>query len=467
MPKRAFRGAQARRWSEARQPAHNSSAGEKLRRAQRGAGRGTALASALAMLGLVLTAGGARGAYQAGVLERVAELPALRGRPSPFRIVAGASAGAINGAMIAARGERFAPAAQALAQVWRSLHAQRVYRADLAAIACAAAGLGRDLALGGLTGSTVTSGLLDASPLAETLRGAFPARGVANAIRRGDLHAVAISATSYHSGRSFTFVQGRRGHAVWQKSRRVVLPVTLTHRHILASAAIPGVFRPVSLSTPAGEAWFGDGGLRLVAPLSPAIRLGARHVLAIGVRSTSAASVLAREEADSAPARAPGRRLASPPLAQVFGVFMNAIFLDHLDADVDHLRRMNALVAQHDARALAAHDEGIRHVEPLVLGPSEDLALIAKRFEHRLPRALRFLLAGLGTPDAQSADLNSYLLFDAAYTETLVDLGRRDAEKRIDEIEAFLAAAGALDKRAQPRRRAAPPLARVVAAVPA
>ncbi len=407
------------------------------------------------MLGLVLTAGGARGAYQAGVLERIAELPALRGKPSPFRVVAGASAGAINGAMIAARGERFAAAAQALASVWRTLSAPRVFRSDLAALSRSAAGIGRDLALGGLLGTTVTSGLLDTAPLEETLREAFPPRGIANAIRRGELHAVAISATSYHSGRSFTFVQGRRGHAVWQKSRRVVLPTTLTHRHVLASAAIPAVFNPVALQTPAGEAWFGDGGLRLVAPLSPAIRLGARHVLAIGVRSASAASVLAREEADSAPARDGGVRLACPPLAQIFGVFMNAIFLDHLDADVDHLRRMNGLVARHGSAALAASEEGIRHVEPLVFGPSEDLALIAKRFEHRMPRVLRYVMGGLGTPDAQSADLGSYLLFDAAYTETLVDLGRRDAEARIDEIEAFLHAAGALDGGAsKPRRRA-------------
>jgi NTE family protein len=409
------------------------------------------------MLGLVLTAGGARGAYQAGVLERIAELPVLRGRPSPFRIIAGASAGALNGAMLAARSERIAPAARALAQVWRSLHSARVFRSDALSLLCGAARLGGDLALGGLLGRTVTSGLLDESPLEATVREAFPPRGIARAIQRGDLHAVAIAATSYHSGRSFTFVQGARGHAIWQKSRRVVLPVTLTHRHVLASAAIPVVFRPVALETPGGEGWFGDGGLRLVAPLSPAIRLGARHVLAIGVRSNGAASVLAREEAGASP-----RRLASPPLAQVFGVFLNAIFLDHLDADVDHLRRMNGLVATRAGRALAAHDEGIRHVEPLVLGPSEDLALIAKRFEHRLPRVLRYLMDGLGTPDAQSADLSSYLLFDAAYTETLVELGRRDAEARLGEIEAFLHAAGAFAPRARSPRepaRTAPALA--------
>jgi NTE family protein len=168
--------------------------------------------------------------------------------------------------------------------------------------------------------------------------------------------------------------------------------------------------------------------------------------------------VLAQEEAGASP-----RRLASPPLAQVFGVFLNAIFLDHLDADVDHLRRMNGLVATRAGRALAAHDEGIRHVEPLVVGPSEDLALIAKRFEHRMPRVLRYLMDGLGTPDAQSADLSSYLLFDAAYTETLVDLGRRDAEARIGEIEAFLHAGGAFAT----RPRSARPLARVAPAVAA
>jgi len=397
------------------------------------------------MLGLVLTAGGARGAYQAGVLERISEIRSLRARPSPFRIVAGASAGAINGAMLAARGDRFGIAAHQLAKVWRNLQFDRVFRSDVAALTCTAAGIARDLALGGLLGTTVTSGLLDASPLDATLRDAFPERGIASAIQRRSLHAIAISATSYHSGRSFTFVQGRRGHAVWHKSRRVVLPVTLTHRHVLASAAIPIVFRPVALETPAGEAWFGDGGLRLVAPLSPAIRLGARHVLAIGVRSASAARALAHEEGASEGAP-DGGSIPQPPLAQICGVFLNTIFLDHLDADLDHLRRMNDLVARHGNGGLSSHDEGIRHIETLSFGPSEDLALVAKRFEHRLPRLLRYLLDGLGTPHAQSADLSSYLLFDSAYTKTLVELGRRDAEARSAEIEAFVHAASELER---------------------
>jgi NTE family protein len=394
------------------------------------------------MQGLVLTAGGARGAYQAGVLKRLSELPSLRGRPSPFAIVAGASAGAINGAILAARSEGFAEAASEVAEVWSGLEAAQVFRTDLASFACRAATLAHDFLLGGVLGRTLTHGLLDTSPLEALLARVFPRRGIADAIARGDVYAVAVTATSYHSGRSFTFVQGRAGHPIWQKSRRVVLPVRLTHRHILASGAIPIVFPPVQIASSQGELWFGDGGLRLVTPLSPAIRLGATHLLAIGVRSSRAADNLAREEAKG---NGPSLRLFCPPLAQVCGVFMNAIFLDHLDADLDHLKRMNELVAAQAAPA--ATEEPMRVVTPLVVSPSEDLALVAQRFAHRMPRLLRVALDGLGTPDAQSADLMSYLLFDASYTRTLVDIGYADAAARADEIEAFLASSGALERR--------------------
>jgi NTE family protein len=404
------------------------------------------------MQGLVLTAGGARGAYQAGVLKRLSELPSLRGLPSPFAIVAGASAGAINGSILAARSERFDAAAREVADVWSRLEAPQVFRTDLAAFARLAASLAHDFVLGAVLGRTRTTGLLDTAPLESLLASVFPKRGIADAIARGHVYAVAVTATSYHSGRSFTFVQGRAGHPIWRKSRRVVLPVRLTHRHILASGAIPLVFPPVQIASSQGELWFGDGGLRLVTPLSPAIRLGATHLLAIGVRSARAAENLAREEASGGGG---ALRLFCPPLAQVCGVFMNAIFLDHLDADVDHLRRMNELVAAHAAARESAGDgradgapialeEPMRVIAPLVISPSEDLALVAQRFAHRMPRLLRYALDGLGTPDAQSADLMSYLLFDSAYTRTLVEIGYADAGARADEVEAFLTSSGAL-----------------------
>jgi NTE family protein len=279
----------------------------------------------------------------------------------------------------------------------------------------------------------------------------FPPRGIAGAIRRGHLYAIAVTATSYHSGRSFTFVQGRAGHPVWVKSRRVVLPTTLTARHVLASSAIPIVFPPVRVASQAGELWLGDGGLRLVAPMSPAIRLGATHLLAVGVRSSRAADALAREELGAVAAPGgDGPCLPCPPLAQICGVFMNAIFLDHLDADLDHLRRMNELVASGSPPDNA--NEPMRSVSPVVVSPSEDLALVAQRFAHRMPRALRYLLEGLGTPDAQSADLMSYLLFDSVYTRTVLDVGYRDADARAAELEELLRKAPAPGPPAPARR---------------
>jgi NTE family protein len=380
------------------------------------------------MLGLVLTAGGARGAYQAGVLKRISESPALRERPQPFEIVAGASAGAINGTMLAALGDVFGVAAAELARVWSELTVEHVFRTDPLAMALGGAGLVSDFTLGSLVGWTATHGLLDATPLQELLRRALPPNGIRAALESGRVYAVAVTATSYHSGRSYIFIEGRQGHPIWRKSRRVVLPVTLTHQHICASAAIPIVFPPVRIDSAGAELWFGDGGLRLTAPLSPAIRLGASRLLAIGVRSNKAAETLAHQEAMVGPPQ------PCPPLAQICGVFLNAIFLDHLDTDLDHLRRMNELVAA-QAQKENGVQEPMRIVTPLVVSPSEDLALVAEHFAHRLPRLLRFALDGLGTPDASSADLLSYLLFDSAYTSALVDIGYADAGKRIGEIE--------------------------------
>ncbi|HZG31695.1 MAG TPA: patatin-like phospholipase family protein [Sphingopyxis sp.] len=397
------------------------------------------------MTGLVLTAGGARGAYQAGVIKRISEIPALRDGPSPFRIIAGASAGAINGAGLAASGSSFAEGAALLARLWSQLTFKDVFRTDARALARTGGKLALDMALGGLIGAGRVDALVDAAPLRRFLGGHLRFDGIAEAIAKGDLHAVAITATGYHSGKAFTFIQGQPGHAVWNKSRRVALPATLTLDHVLASSSIPLVFPPVALAAAGSTAYFGDGALRLTTPMSPAIRLGADRVFAIGVRCQEAADSLLRSELSADPDLV--ARLQRPPLSQICGVFLNAIFLDHLDADVDHLRRMNELVA---AFHNAAHtheavqnsvSEPMRIVEPLIVSPSADLAIIAKTLAHRMPRAIRYVMDGLGTPDAQSADLTSYLLFDKAFTSELIQLGYRDAAQRVDEIEQFLVGA--------------------------
>ena len=386
------------------------------------------------MLGLVLTAGGARGAYQAGVLRRIGELPSLRGGASPFAIVTGASAGAINGMFLAARTRELEAAVRNLTELWAHLSVSQVFRTDLASLGCVSMRWLRDLSLGGILGGGSVSSLLDTTPLYELLRDGLHLEGIGESIAAGDLFAAAVSATSYHSGRSFTFVQGRSGHPVWARARRVALATEITHEHVSASAAIPIVFPPVRIRTsPGGECFFGDGALRLVAPLSPAIRLGATRVFAIGVRCSAAAAALQKAElSTSEPQGAAGPEPTEPPMAQICGVFLNALFLDHLDADVDHLLRMNEIArAQPSGQALS-------EVTPLVVSPSADLALVAAAFAHKMPRAVRYVMEGLGTPDAQSADLMSYLLFDSAYTRALIDIGYQDAAARIDEIEEFL-----------------------------
>jgi len=418
------------------------------------------------MLGLVLTAGGARGAYQAGVLKRIGELPWLHDAPSPFPIVTGASAGAINGTAIAARSADFPEATRELARLWSQLEVEQVFHTDALTLSLGALRFVRDMALGSVLGSTLSQALLDASPLRAFLARQLPFDGIADAIRDGHLYAVAVLATSYHSGRSFTFVQGRPGHPVWVKSRRVVLPVHLTVDHVCASAAIPIVFPPVALSSSVGDVYFGDGALRLVTPFSPAIRLGATHVFGIGIRSQRAADSLWQEELGVGSATGEhGQGILSPPMAQICGVFLNAIFLDHLDSDLDHLRRMNELIQAYGGDApppavrpavTAPLSEPMRVVSPLVVSPSEDLALVAQRFAHRMPRLVRYMLDGLGTPDAQSADLMSYLLFDSFYTRTLVEIGYRDASARIADIEAFLRQGMAASRAAEPVASAPP-----------
>tara|TARA_Y100000589_G_scaffold20798_3_gene17159 strand:- start:10345 stop:11586 length:1242 start_codon:yes stop_codon:yes gene_type:complete len=396
------------------------------------------------MTALVLTAGGARGAYQAGVMKRISEIPAFVDQAAPFSIITGASAGAINGAAIASQHDNFGVASKLLVKLWASLEANNVYRSDAFAMMKNAASLALDFGLGGLVGAGRVKSLVDSSPLYAFLNQNLKLDGIRRAVKEGGLYALGITATGYHTGRAFTFVEGKPGHPLWSKSRRVALPAEITLPHVLASAAIPIVFPPVELPAGAASAFFGDGAMRLVTPLSPAIRLGADRLLAVGVRCQESANSLLRSEwsqdADFAP------NLKRPPLSQICGTLMNAIFLDHLDSDLDHLKRMNSFVAEHEKLAslvdlVAESDsdhEPMRIVTPLVISPSADIAIIAKTLQHRMPKTIRYVMDGLGTPDAQSADLTSFLLFDSEFTRELIQLGYRDAAQRIDEIEAFL-----------------------------
>ncbi|MGB3622916.1 MAG: patatin-like phospholipase family protein, partial [Ketobacter sp.] len=390
-------------------------------------------------------AGGARGAYQAGVMRRVSEIPAFANGSAPFSIITGASAGAINGAAIASQHQNFSASAQLLVKLWSNLKASDVYRTDPLSMLKNAGRMAMDFGLGGLIGAGRVTSLVDSTPLYGFLTQYLDLTGIRRAVKDGGLYALAITATGYHSGRAFTFIEGKEGHPLWNKSRRIALNAEITVPHILASAAIPIVFPPVELPAGNSTAYFGDGAMRLVTPLSPAIRLGADRILAVGVRCKESADSLLRSEWSSDADFSSD--LKRPPLSQICGTLMNAIFLDHLDADLDHLNRMNSFVTEHEkleSLVCATGDntvldhEPMRIVNPLVISPSADIAFIAKTLEHRMPKSVRYMMEGMGTPDAQSADLTSFLLFDSAFTRELIQLGYRDAADRIDEIEAFL-----------------------------
>ena len=372
-------------------------------------------------LGLVLGGGGARAAYQVGVLRHLARrFPDL---DLPY--ITGVSAGAINAAMLASHHGTLLQAVEELTQLWSRLTVEDVFRVDGRTLAWNALRWARQLAIGGLGGTTRVRGLVDTQPLRAYLTEVLHSvdgelNGIRYKLESGRLRAVAISTSSYSTGQSVTWVQGQ-DFREWERPQRRAVRTTLSIEHVMASAALPLFFPAVRL----GNAWFGDGGIRLTAPLSPALHLGARRILAISARYPRSAA-----EADEPTIR------GYPPPAQVLGVLMNSIFLDLLDADALRLQRLNQLLET----VPEENRLGLRPVELLVLRPSVDLGVLAHRYESQLPTAFRFLTRGLGTRETRSPDFLSLVLFQPDYLKALVELGEADAEARAREISAFLGA---------------------------
>lgn len=390
-------------------------------------------------VGLVMTGGGARGAYQAGVLKRIGEINRVRRQGNPFPIITAASAGAINGSGLAAGCHEFAATTKRIAGLWSSLKPSDIFRCDLVTQAHNSFTWMLDLALGAVAGGGNARFLLDASPLRRYLSANVQWNQIQKNVQNGDLFALAISATNYDSGKSYLFIQGEEGHPMWNRVRRVTLATEITVDHVCASAAIPIVFQPVKLATPAGPAFFGDGCARLQQPLSPAIRLGAQKLLAIGVRCE--ASERQREPAGH----------NDPTLAQIAGVLFDVMFLDHLSTDIEHLERLNRLLAGGRVRQQVAEEsEELRPVAVLAVTPSVDLSSVAEEHQGDMPYLIQHFIGGLGRDSASCADLMSYLLFTSKFTRALVEIGYEDAGKRVDEIEAFLFSGVVARKRRAP-----------------
>jgi NTE family protein len=371
-------------------------------------------------LGLVMGGGGARAAYQVGFLRALArEYPDLS---VPF--ITGVSAGAINAAHLAAHHGSFLQAVEELTGLWGSLRVEEVFRVNTLSLARNFAGWARQLVSGGAAGgSGRTRGLVDTHPLRRFLTETLHAvdgelTGIRYNLERGRLRAVALSTSSYTTGQSVTWVQGQ-DILEWERPQRRSRNTVLTVEHVMASAALPLLFPAVALA----GGWYGDGGIRLAAPLSPALHLGARRILAISTRYDRSQSEADRPVVEG-----------YPPPAQIVGVLMNSIFLDLLDHDALRLERLNKLLEK-----LPPEERlGLRPVKLLVLRPSHDLGRLAGQYEPELPKVFRYLTRGLGTRETESPDFLSLILFQPDYLTALIEMGERDATARAADIRAFL-----------------------------
>ncbi|RKP51808.1 patatin-like phospholipase family protein [Pararobbsia silviterrae] len=426
---------------------------------------------------LVLSGGGARAAYQVGVLRAIAQLrqearshasalssssgtsfPAFDPRTShgaaaraprtpdarglsdarrtsqptdnPFDIIVGTSAGAINSAALACRADRFGKAVDMLCHVWENFSAEHVYRADSLGVIRNGARWATMLSLGWALARwrrIRPRSLLDNAPLAELLQHWIPMQRIPLMLERGHLRALAITASSYGTGQHVTFYDACEPIEPWARSQRQAVATRIDHAHLLASSAIPFIFPAASLRQAGHDVWFGDGSMRQTAPLAPAIHLGAQRMLVIG------AGRLQEPEVE----RAPERRY--PSIAQIAGHALSNIFLDALAVDVERMARINHTLSLLPRDAL--EQTPLRPIEFLMIAPSERLDDIATRHIDALPRPIRALLRGAGVgkagPRAQGGALASYLLFEAPYTCELMALGERDAMHRAADIRAF------------------------------
>lgn len=368
-------------------------------------------------IALVLSGGGARAAYQVGALSAIAECaPGMR-----LQIMTGVSAGAINIAHLAAHRGEFATAVHDLREEWKRLTPDRVYCVRATNLARASFRWFWNRVLRRETAPGVMRGLMDMSPLRRFLTGCIDLDGVDANIAAGRLRAAALTATSYTTGQTVTFVQGIDSLPVWERSQRIGVHTKLTLDHVIASAAIPIIFPAVKLP----DGFYGDGSVRQIAPLAPAIHLGATHIVAVSMRA---------EKPSSVPVRAVGEY---PATAEVMSLLFNAVFLDSLDGDAERLERINRLLAERGSEAETA---GLRPIKLLMLKPSRDLGAMSRGFHHLLPTGVRRVVESLGSKREGSVDFVSYLLFEPSYTDLLAELGFEDAMRKRSEIDEFLGA---------------------------
>jgi len=369
-----------------------------------------------ARAGLVLTGGGARAAYQVGVVKAVRD---ILGNPqrNPFPILCGTSAGAINATTLAVFADNFSRAVGNLLEVWENMHCHHVYRTDVPSLV--ARGMRWLAALSWLSRRNPIS-LLDNAPLHEMLRRTLPFSRIQDNIDSGALYAICVTASGYTTGQSVSFFQGGSGLEGWERNQRIGAAVTLKLEYLLASAALPFIFPAVKVH----REYFGDGSVRQLAPISPALHLGADRVLVVGT---------GRQAADQSRARSN----IYPSMAQIAGHALNSIFLDGLSVDLERMERINRTLRLIPREKLEEANLPLRPIRVLFISPSQPLERIAARFAHEMPPMVRFVLRPTGAMNRSGSNLVSYLLFEESFCRTLIDLGYQDTLAREPEVRAF------------------------------
>lgn len=387
-------------------------------------------------IGLVLSGGGARGAYQVGVLRGILDITRTLGIKNPFQILTGVSAGAVNAAYLAAHADDIYDATKRLENFWFQLHCEHIYRTD----PCSIGQIGLRWALDIISGATHLGhrahALLDTAPLSKLLEEHIPFEAIRTNLENKTIDAACISATDYATTECISFYMlSHRNNTVvpWQRSRRIGIKKNITKDEVMASSAIPLLFPPVQV----GQSYFGDGCLRNMAPLSPAIHLGADRLIIIGVRK----AIGINPSVESLPPIIdPSENFQDmpsmdPSLARILSVIINAVLLDAVDADIERLARINHTVSLLDDDARPSNL--LRPIDWLYFHPSVDIAQIAIEEVRSMPRLIRYLFAGLGSL-SEASDMISYLLFEPPFCKRLLKLGYADAlAKKQDILDLF------------------------------
>jgi NTE family protein len=376
-------------------------------------------------LGLVLTGGGARAAYQVGVIQAIADFSPSK--ETPFNIITGVSTGAINGSYLMSHADNFKLSAQGLWDLWLNIHSDNVFRVDTMTMASLGTKWLGMLGAGGLLGKKKRiNHLLDTGPLRELLTRELKLERLPEYFEKKILRGVSFSATNYQTGTSISFYDGIDDITPWVRSTRLGVRTPLSVEHVLASCAIPIFFSPIKIN----GSYYGDGCIKLNSPLSPAIHLGADKIIAIGIRHPKTNYEVVH--LNNQPAK------SKVTIAEISGTILNSVFLDSLETDIERTERINSTIALMSHKHLAKMTSKLRQIPVLALRPSQDLGELAIGTLHEFPSIIRFLLRGLGAKENKGWDLLSYLAFERTYTNQLIELGYLDTLQKKNLILEFI-----------------------------